>query len=248
MKKQILFTSMTISVLVLVSCSKNNMELPAANSSAAQESNSASGAAENSFFINPLLIKLDGWYRFNGNLQDALGKLSPGVPIGLAPKYTSDRKGALNSALKLDGSFFVKLFNVPQQTASSISVWVKTFDLNQNLGIVSGISQGMGLVQNPNTWIGGLTLAAQGGWSISSVLSKDAFDLHWHHLAVTYDGSSFKFYVDGALAGSSNLAGTISSALTNYIVGNGYWKGAVDDLHFYSRTLTASDVTALYNQ
>ena len=106
----------------------------------------------------------------------------------------------------------------------------------------------MGLVQNPNKWIGGLTLAAQGGWSISSVLSKDASDLHWHHLAVTYDGSSFKFYVDAALAGSSNLAGAISSALTNYIVANGYWKGAVDDLHFYSRTLTASDVTALYNQ
>jgi Concanavalin A-like lectin/glucanases superfamily len=247
MKKQILFIAIAISAMAFFSCSKNQMELPESNSTPVQESNTASVPAENNLYINPLLIKLDGWYRFNGNLQDATGKLAPGVSIGLAPKYTTDRKGFLNSALKLDGSFFVKLFSVPQQTASSISIWVKTFDLNQNLGIVSGNTQGLGLVQNPNKWVGGLTLVS-GGWSVSSIINKDASDLHWHHLVVTYDGSSFKFYVDAALAGSSNMPGSISSAVTNYIAGNGYWKGAADDLRFYGRTLTPSDVTALFNQ
>src|SRR4030095_3311066 len=193
MKKQILFIPITITALVLVSCRKNNMELPGGNSTSVQERNRAS--PESNIYINPLLIKLDGWYRFNGNLQDAMGKLGPGVSIGQAPKYTTDRKGCLNSALKLDGSFFVKLFNVPQQTASSISIWVKTFALNQNLGIVGGTTQGMGIVQNPNKYAGGLTLAPQGGWSVSSVIPMDITDLHWHHLAVSYDGTSFKFYM-----------------------------------------------------
>jgi len=246
MKKQILFIPITITALVLVSCSKNNMELPGGNSTSVQESNRAS--PESNIYINPLLIKLDGWYRFNGNLQDAMGKLGPGVSIGQAPKYTTDRKGFLNSALKLDGSFFVKLFNVPQQTASSISVWVRTFDLNQNVGIVGGTSQGMGIVQNPSKYVAGLTLLSQGGWSISSAMYKDIADLNWHHVLVSYDGSTFKCYVDGFLAGSSNMPGSITSALANYIVGNDFWKGAVDDLRFYSRTLTSSEVAALYNQ
>lgn len=248
MKKQILFTALATFAIVFLSCSKSNMELPAANSTSVQESNSASVTPEMNMYINPLLIHLDGWYRFNGNLQDAMGKLAPGVSIGQAPKYTTDRKGMLNSALKLDGSFFVKLFNVPQQTASSISIWVRTSDLSQNLGIIGGPSQGMSIMQNPSKYVAGLTLVAQNGWSISSIITKDVNDLNWHNLTVTYDGSSFKYYADGSLAGSTNMPGTLTSALVNYIVGNGYWKGAVDDLRFYSRTLSVSDVTAIYNQ
>jgi hypothetical protein len=53
----------------------------------------------------------------------------------------------------------------------------------------------------------------------STALFKDIVNLNWHHLVATYDGSAFKFYVNGVLAGSS-----------------------------YSRALPACDVTALYNQ
>jgi hypothetical protein len=77
---------------------------------------------------------------------------------------------------------------------------------------------------------------------IGTGLNKTISDLNWHHLVVTYDGSSFKFYVDGVLSGSTNMPGSLASSLATYIIGNGYWKGAIDDLRFYSRTLTASDV------
>jgi concanavalin A-like lectin/glucanase superfamily protein len=245
MKRQILFITIATFSTVLFSCSKDHSILPVAES-APQESNAASVTPERSMYINPLAVHLDACYPFNGNLNEATGKLGPGVSFGLAAQYTPDRKGFANSALRLTGNSFVKIFNVPQQTASSISVWVRTYDLNQNLGIVTGPTQGLILFQNPNLFIGGLTLV-KGGISISTGLNKTVSDLNWHHLVVTYDGTSFKFYVDGILAGSSNMAGSLASALATYIIGNGYWKGAIDDLRFYSRTLTASDVTALYN-
>jgi Concanavalin A-like lectin/glucanases superfamily len=201
---------------------------------------------EASMYINPLTVHLDACYPFNGNLNEAIGKLGPGVSFGLAPQDTPDRKGFANSALRLTGNSFVKIFNVPQQTACSISAWVRTYDLSQNLGIVTGPTQGLIPFQNPNLYIGGLTLV-KSGISVSTGLNKTVSDLNWHHLVVTYDGSSFKFYVDGVLAGSTNMPGSLASAVATYIIGNGYWKGAIDDLRFYSRTLAATDVTALYN-
>jgi hypothetical protein len=179
-------------------------------------------------------------------LNEATGKLAPGVAIGSAVQYTTDHKGLLNSALRLSGSSFVKLFNVPQPTASSISLWIKTSDLNQNLEIISSNSQGLSVFQNPNKYVGAVTLVSN-GFSVSTTMYKDVFNLNWHHVVITYDGTTFKFYFDGGLSGSSNLPGTISAALTNYIVGNGYWKGAVDDLRFYSRILSSDDVQSLYN-
>lgn len=245
MKKQILFFTIATCSAVLFSCSKDHSILPGAGS-APQESNTASVTPERNMYINPLAVHLDACYPFNGNLNEATGKLGPGVSFGPAPQYTPDHKGFANSALRLTGSSFVKIFNVPQQSASSISVWVRTYDLSQNLGIVTGPTQGLILFQNPNLYIGGLTLVS-GGISIGTGLNKTVSDLDWHHLVVTYDGSSFKFFVDGVLSGSTNMPGSLASTFVTYIIGNGYWKGAIDDLRFYSRTLTASDVTALYN-
>jgi len=245
MKKQLLFVTIATCLIVLISCSKDHSILPAADSTP-QESNMPSVTPEKNMFINPLAVHLDACYPFNGNLNEATGKLGPGISFGLAPQYTPDRKGFANSALRLTGNSFVKIFNVPQQTASSISVWVRTYDLSQNLGIVTGPTQGLILFQNPNLFIGGFTRVS-GGISISTALTKTVSDLNWHHLVVTYDGSSFKFYVDGVLSGSTNMPGSLASVAATYIIGNGYWKGAIDDLRFYSRTLTASDVTALHN-
>jgi concanavalin A-like lectin/glucanase superfamily protein len=245
MKKQILYITIATFSIALFSCSKDHSTLPGGES-ATQESNVASVTPERSMYINPLTIHLDACYPFNGNLNEATGKLGPGVSFGLAPQYTPDRKGFANSALRLTGNSFMKIFNVPQQTASSISAWVRTYDLSQNLGIVTGPTQGLILFQNPNLYIGGLTLV-KSGISVSTGLNKTVSDLNWHHLVVTYDGSSFKFYVDGILAGSTNMPGSLASAVATYIIGNGYWKGAIDDLRFYSRALAATDVTALYN-
>ena len=247
MKKQFQFLATSIITIAFISCSKQSTDLSDHQQMSAEEQTAANKPG-GPIIIDPLSVKLDAWFTFNNHLKDATGKLVDGVSIGQPAKYITDRKGNRYSALKPDGTFHVKIFDVPQQTGTSISVWLRTADLAQNKGIVSGNTQGLFVVQNPNKYVGGLTLVPPGGISITTALPKDIVNNGWHHIAVTYDGAAMKFYFDGALTASSNLPGSISATLANYIVANGFWKGAVDDLRFYSRTLSVTDVQKLYNQ
>ena len=243
MKKQIQILAATFITVAFISCSKQEMpvqqQMPA-------EDQTASNRPGEPITIDPLSVKLEAWFKFNNNLKDATGKLADGVSIGAPAKFITDRKGNRYSALKPDGSFYVKIFKVPQQTATSISVWVRTADLSQNKGIVSGNDQGLFVVQNPDKYVGGLKIVPPGGISITTALPTDIVNNGWHHIAVTYDGNAMKYYFDGALTGTTNLPGSIGASLSNYIVANGFWKGAVDDLRFYSRALTSAEVQKLF--
>ncbi|MHC4744732.1 MAG: DUF7901 domain-containing protein, partial [Planctomycetota bacterium] len=76
----------------------------------------------------------------------------------------------------------------------------------------------------------------------------------WHHVCGTFDGSTMQIYLDGALDGSKNYVGNITTNdLAVFIGGNsekageGYrsWHGLIDDVRIYSQALSASDVEAL---
>ena len=83
----------------------------------------------------------------------------------------------------------------------------------------------------------------------------------WSHVALTYDGSSVKAYVNGALVGTVGAAGTIrtsGNANTCAMIGNepagcaatgnGFgWVGRIDELELFSRALSATEVQAIYN-
>jgi PKD repeat protein len=71
----------------------------------------------------------------------------------------------------------------------------------------------------------------------------------WTHLAGTYDGSMLKIYVNGTLAGSAAVSGTITSyAGPLRLAANGsggeVWTGKIDEVRIYSRALSASDIQA----
>ena len=243
MKKQIQILAATFITVAFISCSKQ--EMPVQQQMPAEEQTTPNKPGE-PITIDPLSVKLEGWFKFNNNLKDATGKLADGVSIGGPAKFITDRKGNRYSALKPDGSFQVRILNVPQLTNHSISVWVKTADMAQNKGIVSGNEHGLFVVQNPDKYVGGLKLVPPGGISVTTALPTDIVNNGWHHLAVTYDGNAMKFYFDGALTGTTNLPGGIDNSLVDYLVANGFWKGAVDDLRFYRRTLSATEVQKLF--
>ena len=86
---------------------------------------------------------------------------------------------------------------------------------------------------------------------VSDVLDK------WHHVAVTYDGSSsgpgFAIYLDGQpvpmKVTADNLSATVASATPVRIGGrdNGYiFDGALDDWRLYRRALSEQQVRQLY--
>jgi RHS repeat-associated protein len=69
----------------------------------------------------------------------------------------------------------------------------------------------------------------------------------WTHLAATYDGSAFTFYVNGKAQNSASVSGSITTGSGVLdIGGNSIWgewfHGLIDEVRVYSRGLSASEV------
>jgi len=82
-------------------------------------------------------------------------------------------------------------------------------------------------------------------------VSAGSTDKYWHHFVVTFDDDTLRIYKDGQLSASVPSSVTYPQILEDYFIGcknNEWFEGSVDELRFYSRTLSANDVTLLYNQ
>lgn len=248
MKKQILFSAVIISA-ILFSCSKEKIETNEGQSAASLEQAKASQPNSDFLVINPLNVNLEGSFQFDGNLKDGTKKLVDAIPTTRVVTYTTDRKGKLNSAIYLNGTYGLKLKKVPQQTNTSLSVWIKPGIIQQvGLSYIAGSSAyGPLFNQISNLLSGGVVMNT----TTPGVAEEYIANTTWRHLVVTYDGNDVKMYVNGQLIGTNHEPGFIPTSLPDYFIGclPGFvlWKGAIDDLRFYSRTLSASDVTALYN-
>lgn len=87
--------------------------------------------------------------------------------------------------------------------------------------------------------LGGADLAANGATSL--VLNT------WTHLAMTYDGTTERLYVNGTLVSSTPTAGSIvSSTGPLRIGGNSIWterfRGLIDDVRVYDTVLTQARI------
>jgi hypothetical protein len=85
------------------------------------------------------------------------------------------------------------------------------------------------------------------------VISID--DHKWHHIAGTFNGSSqiSKLYIDGVIINEYNVAipeitSTTSPLYFGYNFDNGFlMNGTLDDIAFFTRTLTSEEVLEFYN-
>jgi hypothetical protein len=74
----------------------------------------------------------------------------------------------------------------------------------------------------------------------------------WTHVAMTYDGSTLRLYVNGTLVSSTAASGAIqTSSSPLWIGGNNpygeYFQGLIDEARVYNRALTATEVQSAMN-
>jgi Concanavalin A-like lectin/glucanases superfamily/Pro-kumamolisin, activation domain/Reelin subrepeat B/Immunoglobulin domain/HYR domain/Viral BACON domain len=79
----------------------------------------------------------------------------------------------------------------------------------------------------------------------------------WYHVAMVYDGSSVRVYLNGLLDGSAGASGAVQAsdyalrigayAPVNGTANKSYLLGRIDELSLYGRALSAAEIQAVYN-
>ncbi|MDF7822385.1 lectin-like protein [Pontiellaceae bacterium B12227] len=88
--------------------------------------------------------------------------------------------------------------------------------------------------------------------------SRIVEDLEWHYISYVYDGNTIAFYFDGVLQETASsteaswsidpgglIVGQEQDSVGGGFSGSQNWTGAIDDLRFYNRALSASEVSVL---
>lgn len=97
------------------------------------------------------------------------------------------------------------------------------------------------------TWGGGVLVSSSGGTGITTLTNNT-----WYHIAYTFNGTTHILYINGIqtnTATTAQLAGTITAIFINgFPTGGTAETGtfSVDDISYFNRTLSASEVLTAY--
>ncbi|MCX6271806.1 MAG: dockerin type I domain-containing protein [Bacteroidetes bacterium] len=207
---------------------------------------------------------LVAWYPFNGNANDESGNGNNGTINGAA--LTTDRFGIANSAFSFNGSSnYISLPGMAVQGTSgrSISFWVKTTTTNISSMVVA---TGSGSNQNGATFNIRLDNQSKYAGFMGGCFTSGGYDLFpagtvilnnntWHNVIVTFSSGTLLFYVDGIYEKTANLP-VSTNGQSNFIgksndvnqANKAWFNGVIDDVGFWNRVLTQSEITALFNE
>lgn len=204
------------------------------------------------------------WSFNNANALDEVGS-DTGTVNGAI--LTTDRFGNADKAYYFDGiNDEISLTGTNFGTSNfAISVWFKADSADEG-ALVSKYtnvsSQTGGYSLQSRTGIsnnGGVKMSVEGdngvAFNYRSAQQNDVTPGEWHHAVLNHNYSNgTSLYVDGVLSftNTGSLSGNIGSTQylsfgkSNSSVIN-HFQGAIDDVLIYNRELTASEITAIFN-
>jgi len=143
---------------------------------------------------------------------------------------------------------------------ASISAWCKTSNTRATQLIAksdtgSDVQFQVAVIPNTRIDVYGSTIGFRSTDTISIA------DGNWHHVAITFDGSlgtanqRFKVYLDGTALTNLGFNGPTSLATTStdLLIGNrggsaiNHWDGEIDEVSLWTKVLSSSEVTDIYN-
>lgn len=204
-----------------------------------------------------LLTGLNVYYKFDettGNASEATGSgltLTNNNTVTFIPGEINNCAFFTSASSNYFSSAYNSLFN--PTSAISFSFWVKTAVSGNitlsldNLSARDWTVQVRGGGGNIYSELDGASTVGRTG---TTVITTGV----WHHIAITYDGSSRKYYIDGTQDASSPWAdsGTLASGSVALQVGarsadSNFSDGSLDEFGIWSRALTSIEVGQLYN-
>ena len=176
----------------------------------------------------------------------ATGKIGQGFTFDGINDFISLPNGSLSS---LGNSFSYSLW--VKQTTSGYASLISTYtNTGGDRGFYTRISNGAGGIQTYAFNSSGTPIINGAGFNTLALNT-------WTHIVVTLDGSNIKTYKNGSLVDTTSYSGSISYGATTYpSIGNLYYapstfayhlSGSMDAVNVWTKTLTQSEVTELYN-
>ena len=201
---------------------------------------------------------LVGWWRAEGNAFDEIGGNT-----GANVNGTGFSQGEVGRAFDFNG--IDQLIRIPDApalnppTALTLEAWVfiRVFS-HESVAIIgkddpySPLRQYMiGMGNKTGHWAFRAHIGTPGNYfnfDGQTALSNYT----WYHVAMTYDGSVLKLFVNGNLDGSLPVTGPITVSDMPLLIGGhaeGPWNfnGLVDEVSLYNRALSADEIQSIYH-
>jgi len=178
----------------------------------------------------------------NGTWQNAPTFTTPGVPALTFPNA---------GCLTLNGTNQYVDFGKPAifptgTSARSMCGWGKSTTTAGGYRWIFAYGSG-GTGQAMFIGMNGTTL--YGGGYGDDVTVANFWDTNWHHIALTYDGTTAILYADGIQVASAaknwNLVANLAYIGRQVNTAAEFWNGQIDDVRLYNRVLTAAEVAVL---
>lgn len=130
-------------------------------------------------------------------------------------------------------------------SSRTLSYWLKTTQTDVMVFVGYGTDAG-----TPNQDFVGLLIAGKAGigcgdGGLFALSTSTANDGNWHHIVGTYNGSTLRIYFDGVL--ESTATGTLNTIIANLDFNRYQMSDSIDEVGFWFRVLTLSEITELYN-
>ncbi|MDQ6993128.1 MAG: DUF5011 domain-containing protein [Mariprofundus sp.] len=200
---------------------------------------------------------LVAYYPLDANTNDSSTFARTSVQTG-AVTQISDHRGVANAAYsfvstKLTSTGATEL----SLTQLTLAAWVKINGAGGMNPRIVGVGAPGSAFENYSLILQGAGPTAKlwfyTGGTVANAFSTASLsnDGLWHHVAVSYDGTSARFYIDGALDSTVAAAGALAPITTaNINVGGSgntvdYFNGDIDEVRIYNRMLNMAEITAL---
>jgi prepilin-type N-terminal cleavage/methylation domain-containing protein len=184
--------------------------------------------------------------------------------LSVGATWSSDTPGGSGRSVSFNGSSgFVE---VPYSSALAptpavtFGAWIKPNNLSADQRVISKTQTGgYQLSFNEGTCPGEICgfVFVGGGYHVVRHPVSALTVGKWHHLMASYDGETFKLYLDGKEIGSNATpSGPIQYSIANALcIGNepgatctdgSFFNGHIDEVRIYAKSLTAREVGELY--
>ncbi len=217
--------------------------------------------AHGSLMVSPvgggeLSSGLVGWWTFDGvdmiqNVRDRSGNSNNGFMSGFGATSSAVVAGKIGQGLKFDGvddKITLPTINLTS-TGGSISFWAK-----RGTGVLQGVIKNSSyaysiLFSNTTLQAYWLNSASSAHYISLTGTSKDV----WAFYTVTFDVSGNNVNVKGYVNAGSPSTASYTDGFGSFNVseiGNNagyYFNGAVDDVRIYNRSLSAGEISKIYN-